>query len=73
MDNTPIYLNMPTSTTVQAVVLMNLTLEHKKRKQKNNINYKIFASGEKLTPLLASKVKEGKDVEGKLQQIKCVK
>ena len=66
IGETPIYLNIPTSTTVQ-------TIESKKvnvRTQKNNnwritVILTIFASGETLSSLLIFKVMQRKDTERK--------
>ena len=64
MDETPLYLNMPPSTTVQKIGSKRVNI-----KTQGQENWRvtgiltILASGEKLPPLLIFKAKEGKQTE----------
>ena len=67
MDETPMYLNMPPSTTVQKIGSKRINI--KTQEQENwrvTAILTILASGEKLPPLLIFKAKEGKQTEKKL-------
>ena len=59
MDETPIYLNMSTSTTLQAIGSKKANTKALKNIQKLTI----LTSREKLAPLLIFKAKEEKDTE----------
>ena len=67
MDETPKYLNMSTSITVQTIVLKKVNIRTQERENRRITVSIIFSSGEKLASLLTFKAKEGKDAERKLQ------
>ena len=73
MDETLIYLNMPTSTTVQTIGSWKVNIRTQGIENgRITVILIIISSREKLAPLLILKEKEGKDLERKLQQIECV-
>ena len=64
MDETPIYLNIPTSTTVQTIVLKKVNIRTQGQENwRITVTIKILTFQEKLAPLLTFKAKEGKDAE----------
>ena len=72
MDETPIYLNMSTSTLWEQPNKRKLIIEHKVKKTELAVILAILVSGEKQKFLLFFKAKEGKGTERKLRQIECV-
>ena len=73
MDETPLHLNMPPSTTVQKIGSKRVNI--KTQGQENwrvTAILTILASGEKLPPLLIFKAKEGKQTDKKLQGLEIV-
>ena len=73
MNETPLYLNMPPSTTVQKIESkkVNIITQGQENWRVTAI-LTILASGEKLSPLLIFKAKEGKQTEKKLQELGIV-
>ena len=69
-----LYLNIPTSTTVQTIWLrkVNIRTQGQENWKRITIILIILLSGEKLSTLLIFKAKERNDIERRLQQIKWV-
>ena len=63
MDETLVYLNMPSSATVQTIWLRKVNIRIQWQKRKITVILKIHASGEKQAHLLIFKAEEGKDTE----------
>ena len=74
MNETPLYLNMPPSTTVRKIGSKRVNI--KTQGQENwrvTAILTILASGENLPLLFIFKAKEGKQTEKKLQELEIVK
>ena len=73
IDETPIYLNIPTSATVRTIGSKKVNIETQKQENwRITIFFTILASREKLASLPIFKVKEEKVTERKLQKRECV-
>ena len=72
IDETPLYLNMLPSTTVQIIGSKRVNIKTQGQKNWRVTALTILASGEKLPSLLIFKAKEGKQSEKKLQELEIM-